>query len=88
MEKIRPEIEKSIEKLGEELGYKVIRKPPSYILSRHSLQYTTVRNTRDHIKIEINYLDRLPIGKIVVANMVPLFPDIESFASKTYTLEV
>ena len=87
MEKLRPDIEKNIEKLGKELGYKITRKPPSYILSRHNLQYTTVRNTKDHVKIEINYLERLPIGEIAERNMPSLFPDIESFASKTYSLE-
>lgn len=87
MEHSRPEIEKNIEKLGEELGYRVVRKPPSYILSRHNLQYTTIRNTKDHIKIEINYLDRLPIGNIVEGTMALLFPDIEPFTLKTYTLE-
>jgi len=73
--------------LWRKAGIKVVRRLPSYILSRHNLQYTTVRNTKHHVKIEINYLERLPIGKIVERNTPSLFPDIDSFTSKTYSLE-
>ncbi len=85
--KLRPNIEDNIEKLSEQLGYKIVRKPPSYILSRYNLQYQTIRNTKDHIKIEINYLERKPIGKIIEKHITTLFPDIDSFKIKTYTLE-
>lgn len=87
MKENRPLIEKSITALGEELGYEVKPRGQSYIMSRHNLKYTTIRNTNDHIKIEINYLDCLPIDEFVIKKFPSIFPDISSFPVKTYTLE-
>ena len=75
MIEIRPAIKKTIITFGENLGYDVEERGSSYILSRHRLRYTTIRGTKDHIKIEINYLDRLPIGDIVTRNFPSIFPD-------------
>ncbi len=87
MIKIRPSIEKSVVNLGEALGYNVKERGSSYILSRHSLQYTTIRDTKDQIKVEINYLDRLPIGNLVTRRFPSIFPDIPMFSVTTYSLE-
>lgn len=87
MMRIRPSIERSVVSLGEALGYNVKERGSSYILSRHSLQYTTIRDTKDHIKVEINYLDRLPIGKLVTRRFPSIFPDIPMFSVTTYSLE-
>lgn len=87
MIEIRPAIKKAIISLGENLGYDVEESSSSYILSRHRLRYTTIRGTKDHIKIEINYLDRLPIGDIVTRNFPSIFPDITLFPLTTYSLE-
>ena len=59
----------------------------SYIISRQSLQYKTIRNTKDHIKIEINYLDRIPLGDKESRNFPSIFPDIKPFSMTTYSLE-
>lgn len=87
MIKLRPPIEKSIITLGENLGYNVKNRGSPYMLSRYSLHYTTIRNTKDLIKIEINFLDRLPIGNIVTKKFPSLFLDITLFQVKTYSLE-
>lgn len=87
MKEERPLIERSITALGEELGYEVKPRGKSYIMARYNLKYITIRNTHDHIKIEINYLDRLPIDKFVIKKFPSIFPDISSFPIRTYTLE-
>ena len=51
------------------------------------VQYTTLRNTKDHIKIEINYLDRIPIDKIKTKKFPSVFTDIPLFSVPTYSLE-
>ncbi|MCK5560808.1 MAG: nucleotidyl transferase AbiEii/AbiGii toxin family protein [Thermoplasmata archaeon] len=83
----RPVVENHIKTIGEKLGYETKIKGQSYILSRHSLKYTTIRNTKDHIKIEINYLDRLPIADLVIKKFPSIFPDIFTFPVTTYSLE-
>jgi len=60
----RLQIEKEIKEIFSKLDYNIRDRGSSYIISRQSLQYQTIRNTRDHIKIEVNYLDRMPLGKI------------------------
>ena len=83
----RPLIEKSIMAMGEKLGYDIKAKGQSYILSRYSLKYTTIRNTYDHIKVETNYLDRLPIEDPIIKSFPSMFPDISTFPVTTYSLE-
>jgi predicted nucleotidyltransferase component of viral defense system len=87
MKGIRPGIEEAVMTFGDNLGYDVEERGSSYILSRHRLRYTTIRGTKDHVKIEINYLDRLPIGNTVKRDFNSIFPDITLFPVVTYTLE-
>jgi len=87
MKAARPFIDQSIRTVGEFLGYRVKEKDSSYILSRYDLQYTTIRNTKDHVKIETNYLDRLPIGEIKTKKFLSIFTDIHAFSVSTYSLE-
>ncbi|MGF3585322.1 MAG: nucleotidyl transferase AbiEii/AbiGii toxin family protein [Thermoplasmatota archaeon] len=87
MRATRPFIEQSIQALGEHLGYTVKEKDSSYILSRYDFKYTTVRNTKDHMKIETNYLDRLPIGEIHTKKFPSIFTDVPAFSVSTYSLE-
>jgi len=87
MKAARPFIDQSIQVVGDHLGYTVKEKDSSYILSRYDLRYTTVRNTKDHVTIEINYLDRLPIGDSNTKKFVSLFPDLPTFSVPTYSLE-
>ena len=63
MTKQRPWIEKEIKDIASKLKYKIKDRGSSYIISRQSLQYQTTRNTKDQIKVEINYLNRIPLGK-------------------------
>ena len=87
MVKQRPDIEKEIKEISSQLDYTLKDRGSSYIISRQSLQYKTIRNTKDHIKIEINYLDRIPLGDKEHRKYTSIFPDIKPFSVPTYSLE-
>jgi hypothetical protein len=87
MIKQRPQIEKEIKDIASKLEYKIKDRGSSYIISRQSLQYWTSRNTKDHIKVEINYLDRVPLGNRYVKRFKSIFPDISSFTVAVYSIE-
>jgi len=87
MVKQRPYIEKEIKEISSQLDYTLKDRGSSYIISRQSLQYKTIRNTKDHIKIEINYLDRIPLGDKEHRKFLSIFPDIKPFSIPTYSLE-
>jgi len=87
MVKQRKYIEKDIKEISSQLECTLKDRGSSYIILRQSLQYITIRNTKDHVKIEINYLDRIPLGNIVYKKFPLIFPDIKPFSIKTYSLE-
>jgi len=87
MVKQRKYIEKYIKEISSQLDYTLKDRGSSYIILRQSLQYITIRNTKDHVKIEINHLDRIPLGNIVYKKFPLIFPDIKPFSIKTYSLE-
>ena len=87
MEKQRRDVEKEIKESSKQLDYTLKDRGSSYIISRQSLQYNTIRNTKDHIKIEINYLDRIPLGNKEHKKFPSIFPDIKPFSITTYSLE-
>ena len=87
MVKQRPDMEKEIKEISSQLDYTLRDRASSYIISRQSLQYKTIRNTKDHIKIEINYLDRIPLGDKEHRKFPSIFPDIKPFSIPTYSLE-
>lgn len=87
MVKQRLQIEKEIKEIFSKLDYNIRDRGSSYIISRQSLQYQTIRNTRDHIKIEVNYLDRMPLGKIEKKEFSSMFPDIPPFSVASYSIE-
>ena len=87
MKTLRQGVETAIDKTGRSIGYEVTAGPSSYIMSRYRLRYTTLREIKDHIRVEVNYLDRLPIGQIVERTFPTFFPDLQQFPVRTYTLE-
>lgn len=87
MKAMRPKVEEAVETIGGNIEYGVAPRPPSYIMSRHYLRYHNIRGIKDHVKVEVNYLDRLPLGKIVRRKSPTLFPDLQQFPVRTYTLE-
>ncbi len=87
MKAMRPKVEAAIETIGGNLEYGVTPRPPSYIMSRHYFRYVNIREVKDHVKVEVNYLDRLPVGQIVGRTFPTFFPDLQQFPVRTYTLE-
>jgi hypothetical protein len=83
----RPQIEKEIKDTALKFECKIKDRGSSYIISRKSLQYQTTRNTKDHVIIEINYLDRIPLGDREIRKFPSIFPDISSFKVATYSIE-
>lgn len=75
--KLRPRILEGIQHLAEKLGYEAIVKPPSYIIDRSLLKYTTLKGTRDKVKIEINYLERPSFVGNARRNFKHFCPDIQ-----------
>jgi len=87
MIKQREIIEREIKEIASKLNYNLKDRGSSYIISRQSLQYQTIRNTKDHIKIEINYLNRTPLSKREEKEFSSIFPDIQKFKVITYPIE-
>jgi len=82
----RAEVSKEILKLADSLGYKVSKRPESYIMERLLLKYRMLSGLSDSIRLEINYLDRVPVIKIIHKTFDHIF-DLEKFKVITYTIE-
>lgn len=85
MIKQRKIIEKILLKQFKIAGYR-IKVLHSYIITRYLLKYKNVFGGADQIKIEINYLDRVPTTKIIRRKFKHFF-DVESFEVNTYPIE-
>lgn len=83
----RKHIENKLQMIASTLGYTIKERGSSYIISRNTFQYTTIRNTKDHVKIEINYLHRLPLENTQAMHFPSIFPDIPAFTVPAYSLE-
>ena len=57
----RPEIEERIERLGASMGYGIRRLETGYAASTWSLGYTTARGGPDALRVQVNYLHRIPL---------------------------
>lgn len=70
--------------LGE---YRLVRSASSYIMERHHLQYSSVRGLRDRIKVEINFLERVPVRGKVQRELIHVFPSVPVLEVFTYSVE-
>lgn len=84
---LRSNIEKELERTAEELGYGIRNKGSSYIISRDIFTYERTTGLRDHVKVEINYLQRLPLSKPVLKGFRSFFPDLPRSEVLTYPSE-
>jgi len=87
MLKERKDIEKIIEKIGSDLGYEVEDRGSSYIISRKIFRYEKTTGIKDHVKIEINFLQRMPVGEVKRSEFKLVDPKIESFNVPIYSIE-
>jgi predicted nucleotidyltransferase component of viral defense system len=70
--------------------YRIRVAPSSYITERFYAHYTNLMERPDRVKIEINFLERLPIVGRRNESMAPLFSEFQEFQSMkvwTYALE-
>lgn len=81
----RKVLESILEKQWELVKYNA-KINPSYIITRYLLRYKNVFGGADQIKVEINYLDRIPVIRIVPGKLINLF-ESEQPTINTYTLE-
>lgn len=87
MLKLRPAITEDIRAIVDDLGLNIFKKSSSYILDRFLIRYKSLRGFKDSIRIEINYLGRVPVVASVQKTFRHFFEDIEKFKVKTYQAE-
>ncbi|TFG04511.1 MAG: hypothetical protein EU536_04485 [Promethearchaeota archaeon] len=87
MNEKRPLIISRIKQISEENNYKVKITPPSHIIERLELRYESIRNTSGLTRIEINFLNRIPLINVVEKEFHNIFPEkIKNFSIITYDL--
>ncbi|MCD6318374.1 nucleotidyl transferase AbiEii/AbiGii toxin family protein [Candidatus Aerophobetes bacterium] len=59
--KLRPAVTRSIKAIANNLGLYIFRKSSSYIFDRFLIRYRSLRGLQESIRIEINYLERVPV---------------------------
>ncbi|MCK5773769.1 MAG: nucleotidyl transferase AbiEii/AbiGii toxin family protein, partial [Thermoplasmata archaeon] len=84
---LRSVIEKELKRTSEDLGYGIKNKGSSYIISRDLFTYERTTGLRDHVKVEINYLQRLPLSTPVIMGFRSIFPDLPRSEVITYPRE-
>ncbi|MFO7980193.1 MAG: nucleotidyl transferase AbiEii/AbiGii toxin family protein [Candidatus Aminicenantes bacterium] len=82
----RKVIPKEIAGLADSLGYRMTKRPGSYIMERYILRYKRLSGLPDSIRLEFNFLERVPFTRIVRRTFDHLF-EFESFKINTYTVE-
>ena len=87
MLKLRPAVTRSIKAIANNLALYIFRKSSSYILDRFLIRYRSLRGLQESIRIEINYLERVPVVTPVQKIFRHFFEDIEKFKVKTYQPE-
>lgn len=82
----RKNIPEEIAGLSDSLGYRMTKRPSSYIMERYVLRYKRLSGLPDSVRLEINYLERVPFMKIVRRTFDHIF-EFEKFKVNTYTVE-
>lgn len=82
----RSHLSEEIARLAESLGYELDPKPGSYIMERFLLRYRSLAGPADSVKLEVNYLERVPVAGTVLKRFDHIF-DLPAFKVKTYSLE-
>lgn len=78
-------IDKLLHKIVKAAGY-AVKPERKYALLRHYLNYIDVKGNKDNIKIEINFLERVPAREIIRQDFKHIF-DVSAFKVNTYCLE-
>jgi len=86
MLEIRPRLKEEIERFAKALGYELDAKPGSYIMERYLLRYRSLAGPADSVKLEINYLERVPVMGAVSKRFRHIF-ELPEFRVRTYAIE-
>jgi predicted nucleotidyltransferase component of viral defense system len=82
----REDIPKEIAVLAESLGYRMTKRPGSYIMERYVFRYKRLSGLPDSIRLEFNFLERVSFIRNVRRTFDHTF-DLEKFKVNTYTIE-
>jgi len=80
----RKDIDKSLTKLFRMRGYEIERATP-YALLQYNLKYKNTAENTDRLKVEINFMERIPINRIIEKDFETF--DIPKFNVRTYPIE-
>ncbi len=82
----RKNMPEEIAVLADSLGYRMTKRPGSYIMERYVLRYKRLSGLPDSIRLEFNFLERVPFIGIVRRTFDHIF-EFEKFKVITYTVE-
>lgn len=82
----RKDIPEEIAVLADSLGYRMTKRPASYIMERYVLRYKRLSGLPDSIRLEINFLERVPFIRTVRRTFDHIF-EFEKFRVNTYMVE-
>ena len=82
----RENIPEEIAVLTDSLGYRMTKRPGSYIMERYVLRYNRLSGLPDSIRLEFNFLERVPFIRNVQRTFNHIFEG-EKFKVNTYTIE-
>ncbi|MBS3819945.1 nucleotidyl transferase AbiEii/AbiGii toxin family protein [bacterium] len=82
----RKDMPEKIAALAGSMGYRMTKRPGSYIMERYALRYRRLSGLPDSGRLEFNFLDRVPFIGIVRRTFDSIF-EFEKFKVNTYTIE-
>ncbi|MFW6159954.1 MAG: nucleotidyl transferase AbiEii/AbiGii toxin family protein [Acidobacteriota bacterium] len=82
----RKDIPGEIAALADSLGYRMTKRPASYIMERYVLRYKRLSGLPDSIRLEFNFLERVPFIRIARKTFNHIF-EFENFKVNTYKIE-
>lgn len=84
----RPEIMREIEEVGSRAGYEVKPERQSYAMSHQLMHYTNAFGLRRFLKVDVNFLDRVPVlaPQTQILNH-PFGEDLPEFKVQSFSFE-
>ncbi len=87
MQKDRAEIRDALMILFKDLGYKADRPVSMYAEEQFNIHFKNCGGGADHLKIEINYLERMPVAGTVKSNLRHPFDELDPVEALSYRPE-
>jgi len=87
MQKDRGEIRRSMVHLFKDLGYRADAPVSMYAEEQFDIHFKNCGGGADHLKVEINYLERMPVIGTIRGRLTHPFDDLDPLESLTYRPE-